>query len=467
MDLGASSGRVIVAEVSADGVRLEEARRFPNGPLSDAEYLVWDVGSILREVDLGLAEAARRGPLDSIGVDSWGADYGLLDGSGRQIGPVVAYRDARTEGMEEAVWQVVDRSELYRATGAASKRFNTVYQLAAERRGLSPKGRRLAGAKRLALMPDLVNQHLTGALGAEVTNASTTGLIDPSTRDWCWQLIARLGFDAALFPPCAEPGAVLGPVRPALAAALGLGRQPLVVQVASHDTASAVAAVPAAPAGAAYISCGTWSLVGVELTEPVLTEAARAARFTNELGAGRTVRFLRNVSGLWLLQECQRAWQAEGKEHRLPALLEAAAKLANQGEFDTEDPAFLAPGGMPDRIARALAAAGHPPATAPAAVTRCILDSLATSYADAVTGAQALTGRPVERVHIVGGGARGELLCQLTATRLAKEVVAGPAEAAAVGNALVQAQALGVIGPALADLRETVRRSFPTRLYRP
>lgn len=440
VDLGASGGRVIAARVSGSAVELREMSRFPNEPVLAGGTLYWDILRLYREALAGLASAGSAFDLASAGIDSWGVDYGLLDESGALIGNPVHYRDARTEG----VLAGVPFTELYAVTGIQHLPFNTIYQLAAAAR--SPA---LGAARTLLLIPDLLGYWLTGSVGAEVTNASTTALLDVTTRSWATGLIERAGIAPGLFPPLRQPGDVIGPVR------VLPGAVPLVA-VGSHDTASAVAAVPADGPDFAYISSGTWSLAGLELAAPVLTEPSAKANFTNEAGIDGTIRYLRNVTGLWLLQECLRCWDSPPLE----PLLAVAADLAPlRFVVDADDPAFMPPGDMPGRIVSWLAARGLPVPAGPEEIVRCILDSLALAYRRALLAAQELSGRHADVVHIVGGGARNALLCQLTADALGLPVVAGPAEATALGNVLIQARALGVAPGTLAELRAFTRAS--------
>jgi len=365
----------------------------------------------------------------------------------------VHYRDSRTDGVAGTL------PDLYASNGLQVLPFNTIYQLVA-----ATGTPALEAATDLLLIPDLLAYWLTGTRAAEVTNASTTGLLDPVTRHWDTGLMAKVGIDPALFAPLCEPGTVLGAVT-----ARDAGTTAPVVAVGSHDTASAVVAVPAATERFAYISCGTWSLVGVELDAPVLTEASRAANFSNELGVDGTVRYLRNVMGLWLLQECVREWAVEdGSGPDLAALLaEADAVPALAAVVDAGDPAFIPPGEMPDRIAAACTRLGQPAPTSRAGTVRVVLDSLALAHRRAVREAAALSGREVDVVHVVGGGARNELLCRLTADACGLPVVAGPVEATALGNVLVQARAAGALSGGLADLRRVVAASTAPRRYLP
>ena len=471
VDLGASGGRVMVGQVSADQLELHEVHRFPNTPVRVLGTLHWDILSLYREMLDGLGTAARSFELASAGIDSWGVDYGLLGADGALLGNPVHYRDSRTDGVVDDMLAKVPAADLYAVTGVQQMPINTIYQLGAEART-----RQLASARTLLLIPDLLAYWLTGEIGAEVTNASTTQLYDTRARDWAWDLIGRAGLPAGLFPALRQPGSVVGTLRPEVASepgltGLGPGRPagPLpVIAVGSHDTASAVVAVPARGRDFAYISCGTWSLVGVELDQPVLTEASRMANFTNETGVDGTIRYLRNVMGLWLLQESVRAWAGAGRPADLATLLEQAARVpALQVVVDPDDPAFLPPGDMPARIAAAARRTGQSPPADPPAVVRCILDSLALAYRARLREVQELSGRAVHTVHVVGGGVRNALLLQLTADACGLPVVAGPAEAAALGNILVQARTLGAAPGDLDGMRALLRATQPLRRFEP
>ncbi|MFJ2565094.1 MULTISPECIES: rhamnulokinase family protein [unclassified Streptomyces] len=455
VDLGASSGRVMVGRVGRDRLELSEAHRFPNRPARLPEGLRWDVLALYAGMLDGLRAAGR---VDSVGIDGWAVDYGLLDADGALLGNPVHYRDARTEGVARKVWATVPAAELYAATGIQYAPFNTLYQLAASRS--SPQ---LSSARRLLLIPDLLAYWLTGEQGTELTNASTTQLVDPRTHDWSYEVAARLGVDLDLFAPLRRPGDPAGVLRPEVLRETGLRGPVPVTTVASHDTASAVAAVPASGERFAYICTGTWSLAGLELDAPVLTEDSRAANFTNELGLDGTVRYLRNIMGLWLLQECLRAWG----DPDLDELLRAAAEVpALRSVIDAGDTVFLAPDRMPERIAAACGASGQPVPGSRAEITRCVLDSLALAHRRAVAEAERLADHPVDIVHLVGGGARNALLCRLTADACGLPVVAGPAEAAALGNVLVQARAHGLVGDR-AGMRALLARTQPLERYEP
>lgn len=464
VDLGASSGRVMLGAAGPDELRLVEVNRFPNTPVQVAGTLHWDVLALYRGVLDGLRAAGREaGALSSIGVDGWAVDYGLLDATGALLGNPVHYRDRRTEGMVEEVLRVVPAVELYDVTGLQLMPINTLVQLVAARG--TPQ---LAAARMLLLVPDLIGYWLTGEARAERTNASTTQLLDVHAGTWSEPLLERLGVDASLFAPLVSPGDEIGSLRNSVVDATGLHGDVPLVAVGSHDTASAVVGVPAQHERFAYVSCGTWSLVGVELDAPVLTDASREANFTNEGGVDGTVRYLHNVMGLWLLQESLRVWNERGLPADLESLLHDAARVpAFSALVDVDDPSFLPPGDMPARIAAACRSTGQTPPQSQAEVVRCILDSLAVAYRITVRRAAELSGRHVDVVHIVGGGARNALLCQLTADACGLPVVAGPVEAAALGNVLVQARALGVIDGGLDAMRALLRTTQQLRRYEP
>jgi rhamnulokinase len=466
VDLGASSGRVLLGRVGGGDFQATEVHRFPNTPVLAQQSLHWDVLALHQGILDGLRAAARHaGRLDGVGIDSWGVDYGLLDASGALLGNPVHYRDTRTDGILDKVLREVPAAEIYATTGQQFLPFNTLCQLVAARG--TPQ---LEAARRLLQLPDLFAYWLTGVEGAEITNASTTQLLDVSARTWATGLIRRLGLDPALFPPLREPGDPAGKLLPGVLEATGLtGHGPVpVTAVGSHDTASAVAGVPAEGERFAYISCGTWALVGVELDHPVLTEASRQANFTNELGVDGTIRYLRNVMGLWLLQESLRVWSDTGSPADLGTLLREAARLPPfRAVIDVDDPAFVPPGDLPARIAAACERTGQRPPQNPAETVRCVVDSLALAFRRALHDAQRLSGRDVDVVHLVGGGARNELLCQLVADVCELPVVAGPVEATALGNLLVQARAHGAAPADLPGLRSLLRRTQPLRTHRP
>ncbi|QJU52608.1 rhamnulokinase family protein [Herbiconiux sp. KACC 21604] len=469
VDLGATSGRVMLGYLGHDELRLVPVARFPNQPVRTVDGLHWNILELYRNVVAGLGSAVREEPgLRSIGIDSWAVDYALLDGD-RMLGTPFHYRDDRTSRGVDLVHGVAGFDELYGVNGLQFLPFNTLYQLAAEK-----DGGWLERADTMLLVPDLLAFWLTGARRAEATNASTTGLVNVTTGQWDDALIGRLGYPRGVFPPLVHPGATIGTLLPGVAAEIGMSGSSLpVTAVGSHDTASAVVAVPAATENVAYISSGTWSLVGVELDRPVVSEAARAANFTNEGGVDGRIRFLQNVSGLWLLSESVRTWEREsgsGESIDLPTLLaQAAAVTAPMPVFDAGDPVFIAPGDMPGRIAAWCAERGLAVPGSRAEVVRSILESLAAAYASSLRQASELSGRRVDTVHVVGGGSQNALLCQLTADRTGLPVVAGPVEATAIGNVLVQARAQGMVdsSTSLEALRALVARAFPLVTYTP
>lgn len=441
VDLGASSGRVMVGRAGPSTLELTAAHRFANEPVRAGGTLHWDILALYRGVLAGLEKA---GAVDSIGIDSWAVDYGLLDASGALLGNPIHYRDGRTDGVPERVAATIGDDRLYEITGLQKLPFNTAYQLVAAM--TTPQ---YEAAQQVLLIPDLLAFWLTGEIGAEYTNASTTELLDVRTRNWSVPLLTELGIRPSLLPAIRQPGSLIGDFE---------GTP--VVAVGSHDTASAVVGVPASGENFAYISCGTWSLVGLELPSPVLTPESRKANFTNEGGVDGTIRFLRNVMGLWPLQEAMREW---GSPDIGDLLRSASREPALAHVVDLDDPLFLPPGDMTGRLLASL----HKSELDPAVLTRCILDSLALAHRRAVHQAQELAGRSVEAVHIVGGGARNELLCQLTADACGIPVLAGPVEATALGNVLVQARTAGVVEGDLGAMRSLLRETQPVVRYSP
>jgi rhamnulokinase len=459
VDLGASGGRVMAGVVEPGCVTLHPVHRFSNKAENVAGHLRWNFTRLFGEVLVGLARLGRDFPdVESIGVDTWGVDYGLLDDDGRLIAEPIAYRDDRTGKAVDDVHSRISPRELFAINGLQVLPFNTLYQLEVEKRG--PHWPR---ARTIVLLPDLLSYWLTGELATETTNASTTGLLDVRTGQWSQDLLERLDIRPDRFPPLQTPGVVRGRLRADVRARTELSPNVVVTTVASHDTASAVVGVPATTRDFVYVASGTWSLVGFELDQPVLTPEARVANFTNERGVDDRIRFLRNVGGLWLIQESLRTWSERGEHHDLPQLVEAARKLPPGPTVDVDDPRFLAPGDMPTRIAAACAA--RVPMSA-AATVRCVVDSLAATYARTVERARSLCRRTADVVHIVGGGSQNSLLCQSTADAVGLPVVAGPIEATAFGNVLVQARAHGAVPATLDALRRHIA-STELRTYSP
>jgi rhamnulokinase len=445
VDLGATSGRVMIGRIGDGRLDLELVSRFPNGPVEREDGLHWDFSALYEHVVAGLAEAVRREPrIESIGIDSWAVDYGLLK-DGELLAEPFHYRDERSARGVDEVHDIVPFAELYQRNGLQFLPFNTLYQYRVDER--------LGDADTALLIPDLIAFLLTGVAVAERTNASTTGLLSVTDGEWDTALADRLGISTRILPRLVDPGTTIGVLRPELAARIGADLP--VIAVGSHDTASAVVAAPLSSPASAYISCGTWGLVGVELARPVLTDAARTANFTHELGVDDRYRFLHNVTGLWLLSETVRSWEAEdGASIDLPELLSAASEVSGDVPvFDADDPSLSAPGDMPGRIAALLG--DRAPHSRPA-FARSIVESIAAAFARAVRTAADLSGRELDSIHLVGGGSLNRLLCQATADRTGLPVLAGPVEATALGNVLVQARALGAAPGSLEELRAVV-----------
>lgn len=462
VDLGASSGRVVAGLLAGERTQLREMHRFPNTPVRVSGTLYWDILRLYQGILDGLqATSSAFGGVHAVGIDGWAVDYALLAGDGSLLGNPVHYRDERTAPIVAELLAQVGAPALFGATGIAVQPFNTLFQLAAE-----IQAPRFNGASQVLLVPDLMAYWLSGRAGTELTNASTTGLLDARNQRWSAEMASLVPGAVDLFPPLRRPGMVLGPVRAEVAADAGIEENPLVITVPSHDTAAAVAGIPAAIERYAYVCTGTWALVGMQLPRPVITEAARSAGFTNELAADGSIRFLRNVTGFWLLQECIRSWHAAGLDVDAASLTDMAADVpALRTLVDVQDQAFMTPGDMPRRITDA--SLGVPGPATPAEITRCILDSMALAVRMAVRDAVELSGRDAEVLHVVGGGVANTLFCQLLADACALPVEAGPAEAASWGNALYQARALGFLGDDVAELRHVIRAVEGTARYEP
>jgi rhamnulokinase len=478
LDLGAESGRGLLGRFDGERLELEELHRFPNGPVRMLDTLYWDLPRLFEELKTALRKGAAGGELDGVGVDTWGVDFGLIGRGDTLMGNPVHYRDARTDGMLEAAFQLVPRERIYEITGLQFLPFNTVYQLLALARAKSPH---LECAETMLMMPDLFGWLLTGRRAGERTDASTTQLLDPNRGTWSDELCRDLGIPRAILPDLIEPGSELGPIRRALVDELGLSRPVTVIAPATHDTASAVAAVPVKTAEAltsaspspssppdwCYLSSGTWSLLGVEVPRPVITAETMRYNFTNEGGVAGTIRLLKNIMGLWLVQESRRTWARAGREWSYEELT-ARAQVAPpfSALIDPDDTSFLAPGDMPARLAAYCARTGQTLPTDEGAIVRCCLESLALKYRWAIDRLEAMLGTTIRTIHVVGGGAKNALLCQFTADACARPVHAGPIEATAIGNILMQALGRGRLG-SIAELRAVVARSFPVTIYEP
>jgi rhamnulokinase len=476
LDLGAESGRGLLGRFDGDRLTLDEVHRFANGPVRMLDTLHWDLPRLFDELKTALRKvAATHQALDGVGVDTWGVDFGLIGRGDTLLGNPVHYRDSRTDGMLEAAFRRVDRERIYEITGLQFLPFNTAYQLLAMRLADSPL---LEVAETLLMMPDLIGWLLTGRRVGERTDASTTQLLDPRTGQWSDELCSALNLPRAILPELVDPGTELGPLRKALAEEVGLAGHGLTVLVpGTHDTASAVAAVPAVrPAGVAgvvgppdwcYLSSGTWSLLGVEVARPVINAETLRANFTNEGGVAGTTRLLKNIMGLWLVQECRRTWARQGRDHSYDDLL-ARARSARPfaALVDPDDPSFLAPGDMPARLAAYCIRTGQEPPADEGGFVRCALESLALKYRWTIERLESILGTTIRTIHIVGGGTRNTLLCQFAADACGRPVHAGPIEATAAGNVLLQAMGRGRIG-SLEDARAIVARSFPVTVYEP
>lgn len=464
-DLGASSGRVMLGTLDDGKISLEEIHRFNNGPLQDADGLKWDISQIIGELETGVRKVVACGiqPL-SISTDSWGVDYVWVGDGGRPLCKPFHYRDSRTDGAVQALSKTVPLAEIFGHTGIQFMDINTLYQL------LDDKRRRpeLFGESRGFLnIGDYVNHHFCGSHVAEMSLASTTQLLDPSTRNWSSELIAKVGLPERIFPRVVPSGSRLGTVRGEVAGRLGLDSSVEVIASCSHDTGAAVAAVPARGRNWAYLSSGTWSLLGIELDQPVICDRCRELNFTNEAGFAGTIRLLKNIVGLWIVQECRRVWQEQGRNYSYSDFAElAAVEQPVRSLIRPDDGRFLKSGDMPERIRQFCRETGQPVPENDGAVIRAAYDSLALSYRETADQLTSLTGLPIETLHVVGGGSRDTLLNQLTADALNLPVIAGPEEATATGNILIQAVAMGHLeSPAV--IRETVSRSFEFRQFSP
>ena len=460
IDLGAESGRVMLGTLESGKLALEELHRFPNQPVHLPSGRYWDAFRLHHEMVEGLAIAGRSGlRVDGIAVDTWGVDYGLIGSDGALVDCPRCYRDERTNGVPERLFGVVPRAEVFARTGIQIMAINSLYQLYSMRLAESPA---LQSAERLLFMPDLFLYWLTGVARGEVTIASTSQFYDPRSRRFDVELLNRLGIPARILPELIDPGERLGTLLPRLAESTGLGPVP-VYATASHDTASAVAAVPAQGDDWCYISSGTWSLMGVELPHPVITEKSAELNFTNEAGYGGTTRLLKNIAGLWLLQECRREWASKGESHTYAELMQMAEEATPPaGVIDPDD--FLQPGDMPNRIAEWCRTHSLPEPKSKGETCRLILESLAARYCKVLEGLEELIGRRIRTIHIVGGGSRNTLLNRLVARASGRKVIAGPVEATAAGNVLVQAIGAGEVA-GLPAAREIVRRSFDIEVF--
>jgi rhamnulokinase len=468
-DLGAESGRALLGRFDGERLTLADIYRFPNVPVQLPGSLHWDILRLWGEIQHGIALAAQEtgNNLASIGLDTWGIDFGLLDEAGALLGNPYHYRDQRTDGMMEVAFAKAPRDKIFAQTGIQFMAFNTLYQLLAMAQSHPAV---LDIARTFLTIPDLLNYWLTGHKGCEFSNATTTQCYDPQRGTWAYDLLAQLGIPSHFFPELIQPGTPLGPLRPAVADLVGAGPIP-VIAPACHDTGSAVAAVPAANQRFAWISSGTWSIVGTNVPNAAINDQSLAYNLTNEGGINQTFRLSKNVAGLWIVQECRRSWARQGDEQSYAQLTAQAATAAPfQGLIDPDHPQFLKPNApgdeMPARIQAYCQATGQPVPGDKAAIIRCVLESLALKYRWVLDRLESVVGYRLDPVHIVGGGVQNQLLCQFTADATGRVVVAGPVEATALGNVIVQAQAVGLVGSA-DEGRELIRRSFTVTEYEP
>ncbi len=470
VDLGASSGRVVAGEFTGQRLKLEEVSRFENGGVLANDRMYWNLLGLWGHIKEGLRAACTKygDRIVSVGVDTWGVDFGLLNEQDELMGNPYHYRDRRTEGILDKAFEVVSRDEIFAATGLQFMPFNTLFQLFAMKRQGSPM---LDSAKSLLMMPDLFHWLLSGEKSNEYTDATTTQFLDPQQNNWAFSLLERFGIPGHLLGPVTPPGTRLGPIQSNVASEIGSSGVQVVLP-GTHDTASAVMAVPAKSTPGkkpnwCYISSGTWSLMGVEVPGPVVTAKCRELNFTNEGGVGGTIRLLKNIAGLWLVQQCRAAWQRSGRQYDWGQLTQAAqASPALGAVVNPDDARFVAPDHMPEALQGYCRETGQPVPESDGAVVRCALESLALRYRMVVGYLEQLIDGPLETIHIVGGGTQNELLCQMTADACNRRVVTGPIEATAIGNVMMQAVSSGDVG-SIAEAREVIRASFPMKEFVP
>lgn len=463
-DIGASGGRAISGTLGEQRVSLKEIRRFDNRMTRIHGRCHWDVYRLYEEIQAGLRDAFRQGEIPlSVGIDAWGVDYGLLDPAGHILGIPYAYRDSRTDGAMDAVFRIIPKEELYALTGIQFLQFNTLFQLYAARRERLPA---MEIARDLLFIPDLLNYLLTGVRRSEFTCATTSQLMNPETGRWEGKIFQAIEVPAGLMQDVVPPGTILGGLQDAIAGESGLTGTH-VVTVASHDTASAVAAVPAGDESFAYISSGTWSLMGIESEFPIISPKTLELNFTNEGGVGGTWRILKNIMGLWLLQACGQSWAGSGIPLPNEALLSmAAASKPFRSLIDPDHPSLLNPGNMPQALSNLAQSVKEPGMENPGEIARCIFESLAFRYRQTLEELRQITDKEIRRIHIIGGGSQNRPLCQFTADATGLPVVAGPAQATALGNIMVQAMAHGKVG-SIDEARHILKNSFEFREYIP
>jgi rhamnulokinase len=463
-DLGASSGKALIGQLSDGKLNITEIHRFPNDPVQVGSRLHWDILRLFHEIKQGILKSKHGGhDVESIAIDSWAVDFGLIGKHGELLANPYHYRDHHTDGVMDEVAGIIPRSEIFAHTGLQFLPFNTIYQLYALKKAGNPA---LEHADKLLMIPDLLRYFLTGEMKSEFTNASTTQVLNAKTGEWDAELLERLGIAKELFAEILQPATVAGRLRDSICEELNVGSLP-VITVGEHDTASAVAAVPALTEDFAYISCGTWSLLGTEVKEPVLSEQALELNFTNEGGVNNTYRLLKNIMGLWLVQECKRAWDKEGNSISFGDLVKLAEQAKPfQSLIDPDDLVFLNPPHMPKQIQQYCRDTNQPVPQSEGEIMRCVIESLALKYRYVLERTEQLSGKTYEGLNIVGGGIQNQLLMQFTANAIGKPVWAGPVEASAIGNIVVQLMALGHISD-IREARRIIRDSFDIQTYQP
>lgn len=463
IDLGAESGRGVVGTLEGGRIHLEEVHRFPNGPVRLFDHLYWDALGVYREIKAAIGKAAAGGRLDAMGIDSWAVDFGLIGPRGTLVSAPRCYRDPRTDGILERAFEIVPKEEIFRETGIQFLQFNTVYQLLALK---EQEPRLLEAARKMVMIGELFTYFLTGRVVGEFTNASTTQLLTPS-GEWSEKLLSCFGLPVEIMPEVVQPGTEVGVVVDSVRSEVGLGQELPVIVPAVHDTGSAVAGVPASGRDWAFISSGTWSLVGMEVERPIITEESLAFNLTNEGGVERTYRLLKNVMGLWIVQELRREWERKGEALGYDEL----TRLASEAEpfkvlIDPDDPSFFKPGDMAERVRAYAVRTGQRPPESLGELVRCVLESLALKYRYVIDRLERAAGQRVEVVHIVGGGSQNRLLNQMTADACGRPVLAGPVEATALGNVVMQAVGQGALS-GVAEGRKAIRASLPLDEYAP
>ena len=464
-DLGAESGRAVMGFFDGERLRLEDVHRFANQPVQLLDTLHWNLLGLFAELKQGLAKASAThgAEISALGIDTWGVDFGLLDRHGELLGNPRHYRDHGNDGMLEVAFEMVPKSEIFAETGIQFMQINTLYQLLAMKLRKSPL---LDEAKTLLMTPDLLNYWFTGEKVTEFSIASTSQMLNPTTRSWAKNLLNRFELPTDILTDIIMPGTKIGTIRPEIANLLGCGAIP-VIAPGEHDTASAIVSAPSSTEDYAYLSSGTWSLMGIELKEPLISAESQRANFTNEGGACGTIRFLKNIMGLWLVQECRRTWLRQGREFDYSQLTQMAEAAPAFGSLiDPDAPAFLSPTDMPQAIRTFCISTGQTPPATEGETVRCCLESLTLKYRWALERLEEFQGKPISTLHILGGGTQNRLLCQLTADATQRVVIAGPVEATAIGNVLIQALGTGYIA-SLEQAREVVRRSFTLDTYLP